>query len=117
MLRKKLEAMPKTETDRRNNVEAAMFQISYHTRNSKMRYRGLAKHAMWACSRFMWMNFIRLMIFQTTTCQRILFGLFGPIWRCLSSCLKLFREYLLAPRYILSGWQTVSFRTQFDIAA
>lgn len=37
MLRKKLEAIPKTELDRRNNVEAAMFQIRYHTRNGKTR--------------------------------------------------------------------------------
>lgn len=117
MLRKKLEAIPKTELDRRNNVEAAMFQISYHTRNGKTRYRGLAKHVMWACSRCMWMNFIRLMIFQTTTCQRTLLGLFGPIWRCLQGHLKYIRESLLSPRYILSGWQTASYRTQFGITA
>ena len=117
MLRKKLEAIPKTELDRRNNVEAAMFQISYHTRNGKTRYRGLAKHVMWACSRCMWMNFIRLMIFQTTTCQRTLLGLFGPIWRCLQGHLKYIRESLLSPRYILSGWQAASYRTQFGITA
>ena len=117
MLRKKLEAIPKTELDRRNNVEAAMFQISYHTRNGKTRYRGLAKHVMWACSRCMWMNFIRLMIFQTTTCQRTLLGLFGPIWWCLQGHLKYIRESLLSPRYILSGWQAASYRTQFGITA
>jgi hypothetical protein len=117
MLRKKLEAIPKTELDRRNNVEAAMFQISYHTRNGKTRYRGLAKHVMWACSRCMWMNFIRLMIFQTTTCQRTLLGLFGPFLRCLQGPLKYIRESLLSPRYILSGWQTASYRTQFGITA
>ena len=107
MLRKKLEAIPKKELDRRNNVEAAMFQISYHTRNGKTRYRGLAKHVMWACSRCMWMNFVRLMIFQTTTCQRTLFDLFGSFWRCLQGHLKQIRESLLAPRYIMSGWQTM----------
>ena len=117
MLRKKLEAIPKTELDRRNNVEAAMFQISYHTRNGKTRYRGLAKHVMWACSRCMWMNFIRLMIFQTTTCQRTLFGLFGPIWRCLQGHLKYIRESLLSPRYVLSGWQTMSLRENVAFTA
>ena len=117
MLRKKLEAIPKTELDRRNNVEAAMFQISYHTRNGKTRYRGLAKHVMWACSRCMWMNFIRLMIFQTTTCQRTLFGLFGPIWRCLQGHLKYIRESLLSPRYILSGWKTMSLRENVAFTA
>ena len=117
MLRKKLEAIPKTELDRRNNVEAAMFQISYHTRNGKTRYRGLAKHVMWACSRCMWMNFIRLMIFQTTTCQRTLFGLFGPIWRCLQGHLKYIRESLLSPRYILSSWKTMSLRENVAFTA
>lgn len=86
LLRKRLEAIPKKELNRRNNVEAAMFQISYHTRNNKTRYRGLVKHVMWACSRCMWMNFIRLMIFQTTTSQRTLFpfsGLYGSVCRAI----------------------------------
>ena len=117
MLRKRLEAIPKTELDRRNNVEAAMFQISYHTRNGKTRYRGLAKHVMWACSRCMWMNFIRLMIFQTTTCQRTLLGLFGPFLRCLQGPLKYIRESLLSPRYILSGWQTMFLGAKVAFAA
>jgi len=63
-LRRKLGAVPIQELNRRNNVEAAMFQISYHTRNNKTRYRGLSKHVMWACSRCMWINFMRLAIFQ-----------------------------------------------------
>lgn len=79
LLRKQLESIPQNELNRRNNVEAAMFQISYHTRNNKTRYRGLVKHVMWACSRCLWINFIRLMIFQTTTCQRTIFTLLGVI--------------------------------------
>jgi len=63
-LRRKLGAVPIQELNRRNNVEAAMFQISYHTRNNKTRYRGLSKHVMWACSRCMWINFMRLAIFH-----------------------------------------------------
>jgi len=117
MLRKKLEAIPKTELDRRNNVEAAMFQISYHTRNGKTRYRGLAKHIMWACSRCMWMNFIRLMNFQTKTSQRTLFGLFGPVFGCMRSCMTHARRFLHAPRYVVSGWQMVSFRMQIACTA
>lgn len=93
MLRKRLEAIPKKELDRRNNVEATMFQISYHTRNNKTRYRGLVKHVMWACSRCMWINFIRLMIFQTTTCQRTILVLFRPIGKRLPKSLTLIREF------------------------
>lgn len=70
-----------------------MFQISYHTRNNKTRYRGLVKHVMWACSRCMWINFIRLVIFQTTTSQRTLFALFRARWRRWQSHLAVFREY------------------------
>lgn len=117
LLRKKLEAIPKTELDRRNNVEAAMFQISYHTRNGKTRYRGLVKHVMWACSRCMWMNFIRLMIFQTKACQRTLFGLFGPILEALRSHLKHLRGSSLTLRFILNGWPEGQLIPKTDMAA
>jgi hypothetical protein len=76
MLRKKLQAIPKEELDRRNNVEAAMFQVSFHTRNGKTRYRGLVRHTMWADARCMWMNFVRLAIFQRKTFQRTILDLF-----------------------------------------
>ena len=64
---------------KRNNVEAAMFQYSFHTRNGKTRYRGLLKHRMHAYSRCMWMNLRRMVIFQISTFQRSIFALFGPI--------------------------------------
>ena len=105
LLRKRLEAIPKKELDRRNNVEAAMFQISYHTRSNKTRYRGLAKHVMWACSRCLWINFIRLMIFQTTTCQRTIFTLFRALGRSMQSHLILIGESLLSLLYIFSDKQ------------
>lgn len=113
LLRKRLEAIPKKELDRRNNVEAAMFQISYHTRNNKTRYRGLVKHVMWACSRCMWMNFIRMMIFQTTTSQRTLFALFWAIWKRLQSHQAMSRESRLKLPYIFDtrGW--VLWESQF----
>jgi hypothetical protein len=105
LLRKRLEAIPKKELDRRNNVEAAMFQISYHTRSNKTRYRGLVKHVMWACSRCLWINFIRLMIFQTTTCQRTIFTLFRALGRSMQSHLILIGESLLSLLYIFSDKQ------------
>ena len=43
-LRKQIERLPLEEQHKRNNVEAAMFQYSFHTRNGKTRYRGLLKH-------------------------------------------------------------------------
>ena len=69
-LRRQIESLPLEEQHKRNNVEAAMFQYSFHTRNGKTRYRGLAKHRMHAYCRCMWMNMRRIMIFQSKTCQR-----------------------------------------------
>ena len=78
-LRKQIESLPLEEQHKRNNVEAAMFQYSFHTRNGKTRYRGLLKHRMHAYSRCMWMNLRRMVIFQISTFQRSIFALFGPI--------------------------------------
>ena len=88
VLRKKLRDTPKEELDRRNNVEAAMFQVSFHTRNGKTRYRGLVKHSMWADARCMWMNFVRLKIFRRKTFQRTVFDLFR-------SFMELQRDYII----------------------
>lgn len=103
LLRKRLEAIPQSELNRRNNVEAAMFQISFHTRNNKTRYRGLVKHVMWACSRCLWINFIRLISFQTTTCQRTIFAITRTVWRLMQSHLILIGESQFCLLYIFSG--------------
>ena len=78
-LRKQIESLPLEKLHKRNNVEAAMFQSGFHTRNGKTRYRGLLKHRMHAYSRCMWMNLRRMVIFQISTFQRTVFSLFGPI--------------------------------------
>jgi hypothetical protein len=60
-LRKQIAARPQSELNRRNNVEATIFQLGYHYPNNKSRYRGLIKHKMWANTRCMWINFVRIM--------------------------------------------------------
>jgi hypothetical protein len=60
LLRKKLAAVPKEKLDIRNNVEATIFQLGYHYRGNKSRYRGLIKHRLWALSRCLWVNFRRI---------------------------------------------------------
>ena len=62
-LRQQIESLPPEEQHKRNNVEAAMFQYSFHTRNGKTRYRGLLKHRMHAYARCAWMNLRRIVIF------------------------------------------------------
>ena len=46
---------------KRNNVEASIFQLGYHYSNAKSRYRGLIKHQMWANMRCLWVNFVRVL--------------------------------------------------------
>jgi len=59
-LRKKIAALPKEKLDIRNNVEATVFQLGYHYRGNKSRYRGLIKHRLWAISRCLWINYRRI---------------------------------------------------------
>lgn len=60
-LRRQMQAhIPKDEFKKRNNVEAAMFQLSYHTRDNQTRYRGLASHRLMVYNRCAWMNFVRV---------------------------------------------------------
>jgi len=79
LLRKQIESLPPEEQHKRNNVEAAMFQYSFHTRNGKTRYRGLLKHRIHAYSRCMWMNLRRIVIFQISTFQRPIFAFYEPL--------------------------------------
>jgi hypothetical protein len=73
-LRQKLRKIPIEETNIRNNVEASIFQLGYHYPNDKSRYRSLAKHKLWAYSRSLWINFVRIVRYITQICQRALFG-------------------------------------------
>lgn len=58
--RKALEKLPSEVRNRRNNVEATIFQLSYHTRNNKTRYRGLFSNGVWAKCRAVWVNLVRI---------------------------------------------------------
>lgn len=58
--RQTIEGLPREVKNRRNNVEATIFQLSYHTRNNKTRYRGQFRNRVWAISRSIWINLIRI---------------------------------------------------------
>ena len=105
-LRRKIESLPPEEQHKRNNIEAAMFQYSFHTRNGKTRYRGLFRHRLQAFHRCMWMNLRRLVLFQTTISQRPLpepaSSLIGKtedyissLIKAVSDPMKVFCEYLM----------------------
>jgi len=61
ILRKQIASRTREELNRRNNVEATIFQLGYHYRSNKSSYRGLSKHRMWANARCLWINFVRIM--------------------------------------------------------
>lgn len=69
LLRKQIEETPVEILQKRNNVEATIFQLAYHYSNAKSRYRGLIKHQMWANIRCLWVNFVRISRYIKQTCQ------------------------------------------------
>lgn len=90
--RQRMEAIPKERLDIRNNVEATIFQYCFHTRNNKTRYRGLAKHRMQAIARCMWINLVRLTIFQSTILQGSLFAVLGFFWAAYEAFCRIVRS-------------------------
>lgn len=59
-LRKQVEQLPKAIGNRRNNVEATIYQLAYHLRKDKTKYRGKFKNKIWAILRSLWVNFVRI---------------------------------------------------------
>lgn len=66
--RRNVEEMPAEVRNKRANVEATIFQMSFLTRNNKTRYRGKIKTQMWATSRAAWINLRRIVIFLGKPC-------------------------------------------------
>jgi len=64
-LRGALQEIPPGERVKRNNVEASIFQLGYHYPHNKSRYRSLAKHRLSAYARWEWINFMRILKYQT----------------------------------------------------
>jgi len=69
-LRKQIEQIPGEKLNKRNNVEATIFQLSYYTRNNKTRYRGFVQHKIWALLRCIWINLKRIIAYVKQICQR-----------------------------------------------
>ena len=74
--RKLMEDIPQEEKNKRNNVEASIFQLCFHTRNNKTRYRGKRKHELWAYARSAWINLRRIILFLSKSAPEG--GIGGP---------------------------------------
>ena len=68
--RKEVENLPIEIKNKRPNVEAAMFQLSFFMRNNKTRYRGKFKTQMWATFRSAWMNMVRIKNYKGGVCLK-----------------------------------------------
>ncbi len=73
LIRKKISETPIETLQKRNNVEATVFQLGYHYPNAKSRYRGLIKHQMWANIRCLWVNFVRILNYMKRLCLKTAF--------------------------------------------
>jgi hypothetical protein len=73
LIRKKIAETPIETLQKRNNVEATVFQLGYHYPNAKSRYRGLIKHQMWANIRCLWVNFVRILNYIQQSCLKTVF--------------------------------------------
>lgn len=95
MIRKKIAATPIQTLQKRNNVEATIFQLAYHYPNNKSRYRGLIKHQMWACARCFWVNFVRLFKFIGRMGSVPPFFGKNPFYHRILSCFKALQSIVL----------------------
>ncbi len=113
--RRAIEELPVEIKNIRNNVESAIFQLSFHTRNNKTRYRGIIKHKLWAVMRCLWINFRRIVIWVGAMCpktqknglfQAFLFA-FPVIW----ILTQLFHRLLTPKAIVLKRKPGFSFQT------
>jgi len=84
LIRRKIAETPIETLQKRNNVEATIFQVGYHYPNDKSRYRGLVKHQMWANIRSFWVNFVRITNFnERKRLKPSFFQNTQPVERCM----------------------------------
>lgn len=69
-IRKKMKERPLADSQKRNNVEASIFQLGVPLKNGKSKYRGLIKQKTWTLCRCLWINLVRILNFTKQICQR-----------------------------------------------
>jgi hypothetical protein len=90
-VRKKTTETPIKIVQKRNNVEAIVFQLAYQYPNAKSRYRGLIKHQMWADTRCFLVNYVRIMNFNAKEGLKTSFSTINLFVSNFIECLYLFR--------------------------
>jgi hypothetical protein len=67
--RRRTENLPRQLFNRRCNVEATIFQLCYHTRRKKLKYRGKFRAQLWAICRAAWINMSRIANYQANQAE------------------------------------------------
>jgi hypothetical protein len=67
--RRRTETLPRELFNRRCNVEATIFQLCYHTRKKKLKYRGKFRVQLWAICRAAWINMRRIANYQANQAE------------------------------------------------
>lgn len=68
--RKTMMQRPIEELNKRNNVEATIFNLCCKLRNGKSKYRGLGRNQTWAICRCLWVNLVRIIHLSEQTFRR-----------------------------------------------
>ncbi len=110
--RKMMEDIPQGEKNKRNNVEASIFQLCFHTRNNKTRYRGKRKHELWALARCSWINLRRLILFQSTNAPE---GTTGAHDSPLLALLALLKSFSQTSVHLKLSFPDLSFRSSMVV--
>lgn len=69
IIRKTISHRSIKELHKRNNVETTIFQLAFHLRNKKSKYRTLIKQQIWATCKCLWINFVRILRYIKQTYQ------------------------------------------------
>ncbi len=96
--RKQLADIPVGEKNKRNNVEASVFQLCFHPRNNKTRYRGKRKNELWAFARCAWINLLRTLLFQGENIPEGTIGTSNGLLSTLSALLRIMSQTLIHPK-------------------
>jgi hypothetical protein len=96
LIRRNIDDTPVETLQKRNNVEATVFQLGFHYPNDKSRYRGLIKHQMWANMRALWVNFVRIAKFIEQICQITFFIVNTWLLNRLIAIIFIFKPFVTA---------------------
>ena len=112
--RKKIDELPPPIRNRRNNIEATIFQLCYFTRKDKTRYRGHYKTQVWATCRSIWINLVRIENYIGKLYPDGI-GIAGISQKAVGYFLFLLKKMLMLRNYIENLLEIPGFKNEYQI--